>query len=538
MKDLRDNVQRFSIFAPDLLAVFNSVIKNRDQIFEAHKKGLELATKSQNKEEALEHLKRAYELYPINLKVINDLGMIYLQLGLYDKSMEILQKGIAISSKDRLILLTMKEVKSALAHLEHIKGREAIKEYKNHTLALTYFEKAFSLDPDNSTYANNLGVAYLSNKSYQQSFEILKIGLERTASDVVLKRSFEALKSALMAVNMEKNMTSFEKEYKLGKRLCAHLLVDDLKSKSVNQPGLFSTDDYDDDEDDEDDDEEEEDDEEVSEDVSDARFAAAKVNPDGSVSVPHKTATKTTSTTTSSSKSSNKSSNNTTGVITTAVIREWLGDWIFSDDIKNAVKVAFRNKIPYEIKPFLVPEKAEALYSTIKRLSDGGHMRLMKGYSKSFQFHHHNMYESQDKLYNSDPTLKTLHDIMDTPYVRKWFADVSGYTINIKTTSTISYYKPGDYSMLHHDSSRGPDDGWRKVAFVLHMCKVWDPMYGGDLMYINPLKLIHAQYNNMVLFKVIEGESWHIVTPIAEHTPAHMQRFAYSGWWNGPHYEN
>jgi Rps23 Pro-64 3,4-dihydroxylase Tpa1-like proline 4-hydroxylase len=312
-------------------------------------------------------------------------------------------------------------------------------------------------------------------------------------------------------------------------------LKDDAKAKAANQPGLFSTDDDDDDEDDDDDDDEDEseevDEEEVSEDISDARFAAAKINPDGSVSVPHlKVKESNTKSTGTDAKTNLK--------VTKAVIREWLGDWIFSDETKAAVRMAFRNKVTYEIKPFLTDDKAELLYQSIKRISDDGHMSLFKGYSKSFQFHHHNLYQTQHPMYNEDPTLRALHDVMDSQYVRDWFADVSGFTINVKTTSTISHYKPGDYSMLHHDSALGPDNGWRKVAFVLHMSKEWDPIYGGDLIYLNPLKLIHAQFNNMVLFKVVEGESWHIVSPVAEHTPSHMQRFAYSGWWNGPRYES
>lgn len=529
MKDLRENVERFG--KPYLLDVFTSVIKNRDQAFEAHKKGLQLATKEHNEEEALQYFKRAHELYPISLKIINDLGMVYMRLGFYEKSMETLKKGLAISSNDRLLLLTMKELKSALAHLEHLKGREAIKELKNSTLALTYFEKAFSLDPDNSTYANNLGVAYLTGKSYQKAFEILKIGLQRNETDAVLKRSFEALKTTLSALNSDTlTLAAFEKDFKKGKRLCAHLLVDDIRAKTLNQPGMFSSDE-DEDEEDEEEEEDDEDDEEVPEEVSDARFAAAKVNPDGSVSVPHIKAA-------SKSKPTVPSATGGDGAITTAVIKEWLGDWIFSDEAKAAVKDAFKKKVPYQIKSFLTEDKADKVYKSLKRMADGGHMRLMSGYSPSFQFHHHNMYESQDELFNNDPTLMTLHNVLDSQYVRDWFAEVSDYTINVKTTSTISYYKPGDYSMLHHDSAQGPHGGWRKVAFVLHMSKVWDPTYGGDLMYLNPLKLVHAQFNNMVLFKVIEGESWHIVTPVAKTTPAHMQRLAYSGWWNGPRYEN
>lgn len=57
--------------------------------------------------------------------------------------------------------------------------------------------------------------------------------------------------------------------------------------------------------------------------------------------------------------------------------------------------------------------------------------------------------------------------------------------------------------------------------------------YGGDFMYLNPLTVINPKFNNLILFKV-SPTSWHVVTPVAPHTPNNIRRLAFSGWWNGP----
>ena len=99
------------------------------------------------------------------------------------------------------------------------------------------------------------------------------------------------------------------------------------------------------------------------------------------------------------------------------------------------------------------------------------------------------------------------------------------------TTCHGTYYRPGDYTMSHSDGTNQ-----RRLSYVLHLTPDWDPKFGGDLVFLDPMYHVHAAYNAMSLFVTSEA-TWHFVSPVAPQTPGHLKRLAYSGWFNSarPH---
>lgn len=46
--------------------------------------------------------------------------------------------------------------------------------------------------------------------------------------------------------------------------------------------------------------------------------------------------------------------------------------------------------------------------------------------------------------------------------------------------------------MMHTDVVVQLDGAKRRIAYVLHMSKNWNATFGGDFIYVNPRRLIHA----------------------------------------------
>jgi hypothetical protein len=78
-------------------------------------------------------------------------------------------------------------------------------------------------------------------------------------------------------------------------------------------------------------------------------------------------------------------------------------------------------------------------------------------------------------------------------------------------------------------SSRGEKEK-RRIAYILHLTKEWNPKYGGDMVWMNPAYHFHPSFNSMTFFAVSES-SWHFVSPVASTCPPTMKRLAFSGWW-------
>jgi hypothetical protein len=86
--------------------------------------------------------------------------------------------------------------------------------------------------------------------------------------------------------------------------------------------------------------------------------------------------------------------------------------------------------------------------------------------------------------------------------------------------------------MPHTDragSSKGEKEK-RRIAYILHLTKAWNPKFGGDMVWMNPAYHIHPSWNAMTFFAVSES-SWHFVSPVAAICPSAVKRLAFSGWW-------
>lgn len=77
--------------------------------------------------------------------------------------------------------------------------------------------------------------------------------------------------------------------------------------------------------------------------------------------------------------------------VTDELVEEWIGEWIFSPSTKKKVRAAFDSLKPYQINPFLRPDKADKLHAEIYKLADKDLLPEREGYEKEFQFNHFNL---------------------------------------------------------------------------------------------------------------------------------------------------
>ena len=108
--------------------------------------------------------------------------------------------------------------------------------------------------------------------------------------------------------------------------------------------------------------------------------------------------------------------------------------------------------------------------------------------------------------------------------LKEWIRDISRSEVNGSTIAGTSYYAAGDYTMPHTDRAPGRtgDTEKRRIAYILHLTKQWNPKFGGDLIFMNPTYHFHPSFNSMTLFPVSES-SWHFVSPVAGITPEHIK---------------
>lgn len=128
--------------------------------------------------------------------------------------------------------------------------------------------------------------------------------------------------------------------------------------------------------------------------------------------------------------------------------------------------------------------------------------------------------------------LTELSAIFENIEIKDWIREISRSEVNGSTIAGASYYAAGDYTMPHTDRAPGRtgDTEKRRIAYILHLTKEWNPKFGGDLIFMNPAYHFHPSFNCLTLFPVSES-SWHFVSPVARITPDRIKRLAFSGWW-------
>lgn len=139
------------------------------------------------------------------------------------------------------------------------------------------------------------------------------------------------------------------------------------------------------------------------------------------------------------------------------------------------------------------------------------------------------------------PSLAKLRAAIYLKTFRDYVSDITGCgpLLGIETDMSINTYLEGCHLLTHDDVI-----GTRRVLFILYMPepgKTWEELYGGALRLF-PLEAPNVpstdysaklvpQFNQMALFKVQPGVSFHDVEEVRED----RQRLSIQGWFHIPH---
>lgn len=111
----------------------------------------------------LEVYKELNSLNPNDVEILNNLGVIYRHLELYNESVVILEKAKAIDSKNETTLYNL---------------GNTYKQKGDYQQALKSFLKVLEIKPDDALAYNHLGSVYFLCKEYQKALDAYKIGLK------------------------------------------------------------------------------------------------------------------------------------------------------------------------------------------------------------------------------------------------------------------------------------------------------------------------------------------------------------------------
>ena len=112
-----------------------------------------------------------------------------------------------------------------------------------------------------------------------------------------------------------------------------------------------------------------------------------------------------------------------------------------------------------------------------------------------------------------------------------WFTSLSnliGQVIGSSYSISASKYTEGCFLATHTDSPNGD------MAFVYNLSKNWNPVWGGLLHFLELdlktiKKVVHPEFNSLVLFNVANGDMPHYVSSVSQGVTA--KRLAVSGWF-------
>lgn len=74
--------------------------------------------------------------------------------------------------------------------------------------------------------------------------------------------------------------------------------------------------------------------------------------------------------------------------------------------------------------------------------------------------------------------------VLESPQIREFLNCITGWRVKFEIDYCfLSRYDPGDFLGIHTDSL-----GNRSLAFILQLSPFWDPVFGGNLVFVNGSK--------------------------------------------------
>ena len=176
-----------------------------------------------------------------------------------------------------------------------------------------------------------------------------------------------------------------------------------------------------------------------------------------------------------------------------------------------------------EIRDAFEPDFAERMHRSLDHCTT---WRVYESYEEDFQYHHHNLFNSDE--YPAD--VAWCSKVFDSPSTKAWVTRLSARSCLGPAEVYASWYLPGDHSLPHNDAADSGPDFNRQVAFVWHLAKDWRSEWGGALYWCPKASYLPPVFNTLWLFNV-GPESTHFVTHVSPY--AQGKRLAINGWWTG-----
>jgi Rps23 Pro-64 3,4-dihydroxylase Tpa1-like proline 4-hydroxylase len=187
------------------------------------------------------------------------------------------------------------------------------------------------------------------------------------------------------------------------------------------------------------------------------------------------------------------------------------------------------------IRDAMQAQWADKVYTALDQFKD---WRRYESYSdanhpeNAFNYQHHNIYDRSLHC----TTLSECEDMFTSENSKRLIEKWSGQTCWGPTSFSASWYRPGDHSTPHNDfSAEHPartDSSktiMRKVAYVWHLTRDWQPHWGGAFYWSPQCKYLPPSFNTLLLF-VVGEKSDHCVTPVSP--VATSKRLTINGWWH------
>ena len=217
-------------------------------------------------------------------------------------------------------------------------------------------------------------------------------------------------------------------------------------------------------------------------------------------------------------------------------LAEYFGSWWGAEATTQEFRAALAMNRPVHIKNFLQPGFAADLHRELYNASDTPAFQRFEMAVKNYQFRYSAQYAgpqagSDTDAFPSLPLGTRFLRALDSAPVKRWVEQVANCKISGRTIAGATYFQPGDHCGLHTDVGGGRVAGVkRRVTFVFHLAKDWQPANGGDLVFASPTSFVAASYNSMTIFAVTKA-AWHLVTPVWDKTPPDQKRLSIGGWW-------